>query len=88
MTDGVITFNADGDVILVNPQALEILSLDISGNEGKYFDKLLPLYDKVREDNSILHEEVNMGGRIISVRMAPLFNEKHFCGELWQYCRT
>jgi two-component system sensor histidine kinase ResE len=80
MTDGVITFNADGDVILVNPQALEILSLDISGNEGKYFDKLLPLYDKVREDNSILHEEVNMGGRIISVRMAPLFNEKHF---LW-----
>lgn len=80
MTDGVITFNADGDVILVNPQALEILSLDISENEGKYFDKLLPLYDKVREDNSILHEEVNMGGRIISVRMAPLFNEKHF---LW-----
>ncbi|RKL63424.1 HAMP domain-containing protein [Thermoanaerobacteraceae bacterium SP2] len=75
MTDGVITFDADSRLIMANPQARDMLrvEMDDEGKEG--FKVLYPLLDRVRETKKPLQEELKLDGRIISARLAPLMDE-------------
>jgi two-component system sensor histidine kinase ResE len=75
MTDGVITFDADSRLIMANPQARDMLrvEMDDEGKEG--FKVLYPLLDRVRETQRPLQEELKLDGRTISVRLAPLMDE-------------
>lgn len=75
MTDGVINFDADGRLIMANPQAMEMLRSGMEDEEKEGFKMLYPLLDRVRETKKPLQEELKLSGRIISARMAPLMDE-------------
>lgn len=76
MTDGVITFDADGRVLLANPQAEELLGTTIT--TGSFLSEHLPpeLADQVlkqaltEEDRN--EQELTIGDKVIAVRVAPL----------------
>jgi len=77
MTDGVVTFDAEGQVIMANPQAIEIIP---QKNGDNYFNILKPLVKQVKDDGEYVSKEMKINGRAISVRMAPLFDE---AAKLW-----
>ena len=80
MTDGVVTFDAKGGVIMVNPQAVDIMSDNIEINDDTSFDILKPLVEEVMNDGKFMARELKISGKVISVRIAPLFNEENI---LW-----
>jgi two-component system sensor histidine kinase ResE len=76
MTDGVITFDNDGNVLMANPQAKELLRGDPEQNaEDKGFEVLSPFLEKVKDTKSSLQDEIKINGRVLSVRLAPLMDK-------------
>ncbi|WP_422443674.1 ATP-binding protein [Thermoanaerobacterium sp. DL9XJH110] len=76
MTDGVITFDNDGNVLMANPQAEELLRGDSEQNaEDKGFQVLSPFLEKVKDTKSSLQDEIKINGRVLSVRLAPLMDK-------------
>jgi len=79
MTDGVVTFDEDGQIIMANPQAVEIMS--DAGDSGSYqFDILRPLLKQIKDNGEYINQEIKLKGKIISVRMTPLFDDNK---KLW-----
>lgn len=74
MTDGVVTFDENGQVIMANPQALDIMS-DASGDHITQFDVLKDFLEQIKDSGEYLKQEIKLKGKTISVRMAPLLDE-------------
>jgi len=74
MTDGVVTFDADGQVIMANPQAMDIM-YDVSDDGNVQFDILRPFIEHIKESGEYLNQEIKLKGKTISVRMAPLLDD-------------
>ncbi|MHB1127136.1 MAG: ATP-binding protein [Bacillota bacterium] len=76
MTDGVITFDAMGNVILANPSVQRWLGEQVK--PGQLLDsrqpvvKLHELFETVLRTKVSCHEEVLLGEQVFAVRMAPL----------------
>ena len=82
MTDGVVTFNPEGQILLINPQAkvllrgLKELEPGQSLNECCPFPEIKAIFKKVVEDGSVKREEIRTDNHILAVSMAPLEQEK------------
>ena len=74
MTDGVVTFDENGQVIMANPQAIEIIS-DVSEDASTQFDVLKDFLEQVKESGEYVKREIKLKGKTISVRMAPLLDD-------------
>lgn len=80
MTDGVVTFDPHGKIIIANPQALALLPGNAEKTDLPCCDILKPLLDKIVEEKTPLTKELKINGRIVSVRMAPLIDENVLWG--------
>jgi two-component system sensor histidine kinase ResE len=77
MTDGVITFGSGDTVLIANPQAKAILGMEqYDEASSRKYEILMPLLEKVRQKKEHLIEEIKIDGKIVSVRLAPLMDEK------------
>lgn len=74
MTDGVVTFDEEGQVIMANPQALDIMS-DAADNDSSQFDILKPFIEQIKDSGEYIKQEIKSKGKTISVRMTPLFDD-------------
>ena len=74
MTDGVVTFDENGQVIMANPQAIEIIS-NVSEDASTQFDVLKDFLEQVKESGEYVKREIKLKGKTISVRMAPLLDD-------------
>ena len=74
MTDGVVTFDENGQVIMANPQAIEIIS-DVSEDASTQFDVLKDFLEQVKESGEYVKREIKLKGKTISVRMAPILDD-------------
>lgn len=82
MTDGVITFDQSGQILMANPQAEELFRNETEEEswEERAKNLLGELVQKVRETKDRAVEEIKFGGKFLSVRLAPLYNDK---SEIW-----
>jgi len=71
MTDGVVTFDENGQVIMANPQADDIIS-GATGSGATQFDILKPFVEQIKENGENVNQEIKLKGKTISVRMTPL----------------
>lgn len=77
MSDGVMTFGIDGQLILANPQAQEMMS----GFEGKLdLGVIQPLLQRALRHGDYSQGEIVFNGRTISVRIAPLLEDTTLWG--------
>jgi len=78
MTDGVISFTTEGRIIMINPPAQELMG----AKEGEVVGKLLTeccrvpeikeMFASVLAEGEVQSRELNLGNKILAVRMAPL----------------
>lgn len=82
MTDGVITFDKAGQIVMANPQVEELLggSTKKNGWEEEAKSLLSELVQRVIEKKEQIKEEIKFEGKFFSVRLAPLFNDE---SEVW-----
>lgn len=81
MTDGVITFDAGGKILIANPQAEDILGISIEeGRQHQALDMILPIFKNVLDTKKPVSEEIKIGSKTISARLAPLKNNDD---EIW-----
>jgi len=89
MNDAVITFNAEGMVILANPRGYRLIRDELPGDgvllDGKDEsirepvrapEPLLQLFGQVVADPRELHARLEMKGRMYSVILTPLYTEE------------
>ncbi|NLT94578.1 MAG: cell wall metabolism sensor histidine kinase WalK [Clostridia bacterium] len=83
MSDGVITLDASGKIILINPPAGNLLMKSMHNfNSGQNFlDSLIPadfksMFEKVYIEKKMQKKDIEIAGKIISVRMTPLLDER------------
>ena len=80
MTDGVVAFNQNGEVIHANPAAEEMLDMAIPlGSEVTYHDlfgDIPPLSEILTLDQDCLESEIVRGERILLLFLAPFDREK------------
>lgn len=74
MNDGVVTFDEKGQVVMANPQAIDIMP-DASDNGGSHFDILRPFIKEIKDSGENVSQEIKLKGKTISVRMTPLFDD-------------
>ena len=84
MSDGVITLDAYGNIILINPPAESLLKRCISTlNRGQNILDCLTMsnfklmFDEVYGQKQMQKKDMEIAGKIISVTMTPLFEENH-----------
>lgn len=75
MTDGVITFDANNQVLMANPQAQQLFQKDIDKGQD-YLKKIYPLLDECKNIQRPIQKEVKLDGNIISVKLIPLNGEE------------
>lgn len=79
MSDGVITIDTNGRIILANPQAEKLLDKRLILEKGSSFKdsedlgQLIALYREVLETKEQTRGEIKVGEKMISVRLSPLF---------------
>jgi len=80
MSDGVITVDVRGKIILTNPQARKLLGnkllieTDNSFADSEELEQLFFLYRHVLETMQSTRGEFEFRGKVISVRLSPLFD--------------
>lgn len=80
MTDGVITFDTAGRIVLFNPQAKQLLAdcLNIEENEllehCDYLKQLNTLYREILETKKMTDGKINVNDKTIAARLSPLFD--------------
>ena len=84
MTDGVVAFSSDGTVIHANPAAREMLARDIGPHTGydDLFAAIAPMADVQEAGGSSLQGELETGGRILELQLAPFDQDSHTGGVL------
>ncbi|MDS1030240.1 ATP-binding protein [Bacillota bacterium LX-D] len=81
MSDGVITFDTKGKIVLFNPQAKHLLvgCAEIERNKVLehciYLNQLYKLYQRTMETGNLTQGEINVQGKILSAKLSPLFDE-------------
>ncbi|MEW6623789.1 MAG: ATP-binding protein [Bacillota bacterium] len=74
MSDGVITFDADGEIVLINPPAQKLLEKDPDGFVNDEFRRLL---QNVKDTKAPYQGDIEFSGKVISVRLSLLFSDGH-----------
>lgn len=81
MSDGVITLDAAGNIILINPPAESFLAKCVENlNSGQNILDCITmadfklLFDEVNEEKKMQKKDIQIAGKIISVRMTPLLD--------------
>lgn len=78
MTDAVITFDLNNEVIMANPQANFLFFND--ENDKKYYNKIFnPILNQVKKEDIFISEEIKAEGMTISAKFTPLKDKQ----ELW-----
>ncbi|MGI6226591.1 MAG: ATP-binding protein [Peptococcales bacterium] len=84
MSDGVITLDAQGNIILINPPAENLLKKCVHNLKTgeKVFDCLMMsdfklMFDEVNDEKKIQTKDVEINGKIIAVRMTPLLGDSN-----------
>lgn len=80
MSDGVITFDTTGKIVLFNPQAK--LLLDDCGDVGTekmldhcpYLTQLNSLYKCVLESRDLIEGDIHVNEKVVSAKLSPLFD--------------
>ncbi|MDA8226709.1 MAG: ATP-binding protein [Desulfitobacterium hafniense] len=78
MTDGVISFNPDGIIIMINPPAQELMGAKAEEVVGRLLNDCCPvpeikdMFNSVITEGDIQKQEVSLNDKILAVRMAPL----------------
>lgn len=62
MADGLIAATKEGEIIHVNPKAIEMLDIDESNFGGKHFNQLFGPYDSEFKIENFLRDEENCNG--------------------------
>ncbi|KUO58431.1 MAG: hypothetical protein APF84_01690 [Gracilibacter sp. BRH_c7a] len=80
ISDGVITFDRTGKIILLNPQAkclleyCEDVEKDKSLEHCQYLSQLNSLYMHVMEKEELIEGEIYIKAKILLVKLSPLFD--------------
>lgn len=80
MTDGVIAFDTKGSIVLLNPQAKQLLagSVNIGKNEllehCVYFKQLNSLYNEILKTKELTEGKIKVEEKTIAARLSPLFD--------------
>ncbi len=79
MADGVITVNTDGEIIMINPPAEQMLHF---WHETDYQlpESLKELLKKILIKKQNIEEDVQITGSIFAVKMTPLYSGKRIYG--------
>ncbi|MBO8168040.1 MAG: HAMP domain-containing protein [Thermoanaerobacteraceae bacterium] len=72
MSDGIITFEASGNIMFLNEQAKRLLDWQETASQEKLKGEFSDWVQKVLENGAALKEELATGNRVIAVRMSPL----------------
>lgn len=81
MTDGVVTFDSNGKILLVNPQAKALLKGINNLESGQTLAECCPfpeiknIFTMVVREGEIQYEEIKTQRFVLAVRMAPLKQE-------------
>jgi two-component system sensor histidine kinase ResE len=82
MSDGVITLDASGNIILINQPAENLLKKCVQNlNSGQNILDCLTMsdfklmFDEVYSEKRMKKKDIEIAGKIIAVRMTPLFGE-------------
>jgi len=83
MSDGVITLDPQGNIILINNPAESLLAKCIQQTDfmNKIFDCLTMsdfklMFEEVRKEKQMQKRDIELSGKIISTRMTPLFDNE------------
>lgn len=73
MTDGVITFDTNGKILIANPQ-VKIILQDTKDEDlnSKSLEAIMPLYQQVLQDKNPLQKEIKVGSKTVAAKLAPL----------------
>jgi len=82
MSDGVITLDAQGNIILINPPAESLLKKCVQGlSSGQNILDCLTMsdfklmFDEVNSEKKMQKRDIAIAGKIIAVRMTPLLGD-------------
>jgi len=80
MSDGVVTFDTTGKIVLFNPQAKYLLNNCADVEKDKvldhcvYLSQLKSFYQRVLETGDLMEGEINVNDRIVSAKLSPLLD--------------
>ena len=74
MSDGVVTFDGSGEVVMVNPPAMRLLNANLEEglNAVQLPPDLVEMYRAVMERNQNIQGDVQMDERYLAARLSPL----------------
>jgi two-component system sensor histidine kinase VicK len=79
MTDGIVAFSGEGEVIQVNPAAERLLSLDLAGQslrfEDIFGDIASPEQARAMKNDEVISGEKEIDGRSLDIFLAPFYGE-------------
>ncbi|MEN3004187.1 ATP-binding protein [Dehalobacterium formicoaceticum] len=80
MSDGVITFDTTGKIVLFNPQAKELLDNCVEVEKNNimehcdYLTQLNSLYQRTLETGNLVEGEITVNEKIVSAKLSPLLD--------------
>ena len=81
MTDGIIAFDKDGNIMIINPVAKELLNIENEKNFDQIFEKLDVEINKEAimylENWTSLEQKINIGEKNINIYFAPYKDENN-----------
>ena len=81
MTDGIIAFDKDGNIMIINPVAKELLNIENEKNFDQIFEKLGVEINKEAimylENWTSLEQKINIGEKNINIYFAPYKDENN-----------
>ena len=79
MTDGIVAFSGDGEVIQLNPAAERLLGMEIEGSSLSFADIFgdIASPERVRgmKNDEVIEGEKETGGRSLDIFLAPFYGE-------------
>ncbi|MCR6545785.1 ATP-binding protein [Dehalobacterium formicoaceticum] len=80
MSDGVITFDTSGKIVLFNPQAKELLDNCVEVEKNNimehcdYLTQLNSLFQRTLETGNLVEGEITVNEKIVSAKLSPLLD--------------
>ena len=79
MTDGIVAFSGEGEVIQLNPAADRLLGMEIEGSGLRFADIFgdiaSPEQARAMKDDEVIEGEKETGGRSLDIFLAPFYGE-------------